>query len=186
MSREVTCPDCGSVFDPIEVPDEPIARLLTSMIDGGASPDVATDKAVSAFPESVAAYLRPTVRQQAHRIARNRDRKVEKETIGTEQRWLEKTAAMRAKLLATTFPLGAGIEVTWGEATRPQHEQRIKLLAEQRAGIDETVGRHRLALRLIDEAGASCLNEVPDGERVLAANPVKGRKRSVVLGQVAA
>ena len=43
-----------------------------------------------------------------------------------------------AELLATTFSLGDGIEVTWGAATVDQHRQRVAMLTRTAAGTLET------------------------------------------------
>jgi hypothetical protein len=70
-------------------------------------------------------------------------------------------AEQRAKFLAQRFPLEDGRFVAWGEATIEDHHARIALLTRIRNGIDDTIGRHELALKLLAEHGADCLNELP-------------------------
>jgi len=161
-----TCPNCGADVT-ADVPEESIRHQLSALIDSGASADAATDEIVANLPAGFGPYVRPAVRQEARGIARDHDRRIEKATIGTSERWARKSADMRKKLLEVRFSLGGGIEVTWGKATRPQHEQRIKLLDEQTAGIGDTRRRHMLAIELIDAAGVDCLDEVTGGEQVL-------------------
>lgn len=70
---------------------------------------------------------------------------------------LEET--MRA-LCGESFATGDGFTVMWGKATIEQHQQRIAMLEAMRDGIDRTIERHRQAIRLIEEAGVSCLADV--------------------------
>jgi putative heme degradation protein len=65
------------------------------------------------------------------------------------------------ELLATTFALGDGVVVTWGEATVAQHEQRISLLTKNAAGNLEAAARHRSAVQEIQKFGVLCLNALP-------------------------
>jgi hypothetical protein len=63
-------------------------------------------------------------------------------------------------LLNETFRLGDGSDpVTWGLATKDQHNQRIAMLNKQAAGIFKTADRHRLAVCLMEQAGVDCLAE---------------------------
>jgi hypothetical protein len=64
------------------------------------------------------------------------------------------------ELLASTFALGDGTDVTWGEATVEQHRQRIDLLARMAEGTIETAARHQAAIDLIEENGVARLAEV--------------------------
>lgn len=65
-------------------------------------------------------------------------------------------------LFRSTFHLGDGTSVTWGDATIEQHEQRIAFLSIQRDGITRTIDQHREAIRAIQAAGTSCLNDLQD------------------------
>lgn len=167
---EITCPNCGTAI-PVEPDDqEPIRRQLSTLIDSGVSADETTDKVLADLPPSWASFFRPVVRREAHTIARDRNRQVEKATIGTTDRWEKAHADKRRILLAQRFSIGAGIEVTWGAATVDQHRLRVKLLDEQSSGIADTKRRHLLAVDLIEAAGATCLGDL-DGS---AAEAVLG------------
>jgi len=62
-----------------------------------------------------------------------------------------------AELLATTFALGDGSRVTWGDATVEQHTQRVEMLLASAGGTIETAGRHSAAIQMIEAHGATCL-----------------------------
>lgn len=64
-------------------------------------------------------------------------------------------------LFATGVSMGDGSRVEWGTMTVEQHEARIAMLAKMRGGIDSTIAQHTEAIRLITEAGVSCLAELP-------------------------
>jgi hypothetical protein len=64
------------------------------------------------------------------------------------------------ELLATMFALGDGTRTTWGAATAGQHRQRIEALAANAGGITETAARHRAAVRMIEDSGVKCLDEL--------------------------
>lgn len=63
-------------------------------------------------------------------------------------------AEWTADLLASTFALGDGRTVTWGEATIADHATRIDLLTKMAAGTLETAALHQKA---IDELTATGL-----------------------------
>lgn len=63
-------------------------------------------------------------------------------------------------LYAQTIALGDGSRVTWGRATVQDHELRLAMLLRLRAGLDKTIERHREAIAILRETGASCLEEV--------------------------
>jgi hypothetical protein len=65
-----------------------------------------------------------------------------------------------AALLRTSFRLGDGAAVTWGQATVEQHRLRIEFLERMRAGISATIDQHNEAIALIEESEAQCLDEV--------------------------
>lgn len=70
------------------------------------------------------------------------------------------------ELLGTVFALGDGTETTWAAATVDQHEQRIGMLARNAAGVVETAARHEAAVRMIKDAGVTCLADLagPDDD----------------------
>jgi hypothetical protein len=61
------------------------------------------------------------------------------------------------ELLGTEFALRDGRKVTWGEATRGEHMQRIALLQKNAAGNVDAAARHYQAVAMLDEAGAGSL-----------------------------
>ncbi|MFL5688693.1 MAG: hypothetical protein ACJ77I_06860 [Chloroflexota bacterium] len=64
------------------------------------------------------------------------------------------------ELLETSFALGDGRRVTWGDATIDEHEQRIAFLTNHAAGTLETAGRHQAAIGMLAEANAACLRDL--------------------------
>lgn len=64
------------------------------------------------------------------------------------------------ELLATSFSLPDGQEVTWGEASVEQHQQRVEMFAAQAALNIEGAARHRKAIEAISLLAAKCLNEI--------------------------
>jgi hypothetical protein len=63
------------------------------------------------------------------------------------------------ELLASKFARGDGTSVTWGEATREDHQHRASMhLSNARAGM-EGAARHQAALALLDQTGAVTLND---------------------------
>lgn len=60
----------------------------------------------------------------------------------------------------TPISLGDGFSTSWGAATVEQHRQRIAFLEKLREGIAATIQRHEEAIRLIEGAGVTCLNEL--------------------------
>jgi hypothetical protein len=63
-------------------------------------------------------------------------------------------------LLDSSFFLPDGTEVTWGDATKAQHNLYIGMLKSQRAGLDKNIDLHELAVADIDEGGTSSLREL--------------------------
>lgn len=66
------------------------------------------------------------------------------------------------ELLLTTFALGDGRRVTWGDATIEQHEQRVAVLLRGAQGTIETAGRHTEAIRMIRDGGVTCLRDLAE------------------------
>lgn len=63
-------------------------------------------------------------------------------------------------LLHTEFALGTGEKVTWGDATADQHEQRAALLRLNSVANVDAESRHRKAIEMLRDAGASRLSEL--------------------------
>jgi ATPase subunit of ABC transporter with duplicated ATPase domains len=66
-----------------------------------------------------------------------------------------------AELLASSFALGDGRVVTWGEATAEDHRQRAKLLGQNVIGNLTTMLLHEQAAEMIEAAGAPTLGQMP-------------------------
>lgn len=66
-----------------------------------------------------------------------------------------------AELLASSFALGDGRVVTWGEATAEDHRQRAKLLGQNVIGNLTTMLLHEQAAEMIETAGAHTLGQMP-------------------------
>jgi hypothetical protein len=64
------------------------------------------------------------------------------------------------ELMSSTFSLGDGSSVAWGEASVGQHQQRFDMLMAQAGGNLQTAQRHMAAVKLMEENGAACLKEI--------------------------
>jgi len=69
------------------------------------------------------------------------------------------TAARRQLMVERVWIPKAGY-IPWGEVTVEQHEERIRFYEERIATEQKSRDRHIEAVRLITEAGVTCLNEV--------------------------
>jgi hypothetical protein len=76
--------------------------------------------------------------------------------------------ARRSALMQSTFPLGDGTRVAWGQATVDDHRQRVAFLAAMRDGITNTIASHLDAVDAIEAAGVSCLDEIDLAAEVAA------------------
>jgi len=65
-----------------------------------------------------------------------------------------------AELLESSFSLGDGTTVMWGEATAREHDVYAAMLEGQAAGSLETAALHRAAIRDIQALGVSNLSQV--------------------------
>lgn len=85
-----------------------------------------------------------------------------------EQAWAkisDRIAPWRAAMefteafLATEFATGDGRRVTWGDATRDDHVQRIEWMTRSIKGMEEDIDLHRRVLKVLEEAGAETLRQ---------------------------
>lgn len=74
---------------------------------------------------------------------------------------VDPTDARRRLLLMSAYAGHDSGYVTWGQMTADQHRERIDFLERKMWGIDRTVRHHRAAVKLIEEAGVSCLDDLP-------------------------
>jgi hypothetical protein len=103
-------------------------------------------------------------RQQAER-EQARGRKLtdlfrESVDIVIEEKAKEIGMEWTASLLTSTFALPSGQRVSWGQATREQHLERIEMLSHNAAANAEAATRHQIAVNSLDEAGAECLDKL--------------------------
>lgn len=63
-----------------------------------------------------------------------------------------------ADLLASTFSVGDGTFVTWGEATADHHRDRVEMFKANAIANIEGAARHEAALDTLTTTGAPCLN----------------------------
>jgi hypothetical protein len=63
-------------------------------------------------------------------------------------------------LLKSDFALGDGTRVSWGKATREQHQMRAQMMSTKSVSIAEDAARHLAAVRIMDESKADSLEEV--------------------------
>lgn len=67
--------------------------------------------------------------------------------------------AFRA-VIGSTFKVGNGVEVSWGQATIEQHEQRVAMLERMRNGLDDTIRNHKATIAAMRDAGVNCLDDL--------------------------
>jgi hypothetical protein len=64
-----------------------------------------------------------------------------------------------ADLLASLFAVGDGRRVTWAEATKDDHRQRIEMLSANITANAEAAARHQIAIQIITDAGVETLGD---------------------------
>ena len=97
------------------------------------------------------------IRQRADERLRGRVRAIAKE-------WkAELLSEWDVQLIDSTFSVGDGMVVRYGDATVEQHERRAELLENMAAGDLHTASIHRRAVDDITAAGATTLDEVLRG-----------------------
>lgn len=69
-----------------------------------------------------------------------------------------------AALMTSRFRPGDGTEVDFAFATVEQHEQRVHLLSQMRAGLERTIALHQAAIDRLRATGVKCLADLPDEE----------------------
>lgn len=73
-----------------------------------------------------------------------------------------------AELLATSFALGDGRMVTWGEATIDDHTARLRVLGGNVLGNLETMALHEQAIDLLRDRHVARLAEITTAQAVAA------------------
>jgi hypothetical protein len=138
-------------------------RIAAEVRAGRTPEEVAADLSVTATPDDVAELIEEKARIIGRAEVRERESDAFRERFRDIAAGAPITIApsvtMR-QLFNEKFSLGSGEVVTWGQATVAQHALRIEMLGKIRAGIDETIGRHREAIRMIEANGVSRLEEI--------------------------
>lgn len=140
------------------------AQRIAEEVRSGKSPEeVARDLVDVASPEDVAELIIEKARLVSRSEVREREadafRERFRDIAAGAPITIAPSASMR-ELFNERFSLGSGEVVTWGKATVDQHKLRIEMLGKIRAGIDETIARHREAIRMIESNGVSSLEEI--------------------------
>lgn len=143
------------------------AQRIAAEVRAGKSPEsVASELSVVATPQDVAELIEEKARVLGRAEVREREAEAFRERFRDLAAGAPITVApsvsMR-ELFNERFSLGGGEVVTWGQATVAQHALRIEMLGKIRAGIDETIARHREAIRMIESHGVARLEEIPGG-----------------------
>lgn len=142
-----------------------LSELIAESLDK--YPDLeSADVAAKMLDEIERPHMISALADEISNVRRNRTRQIERtaflQLIGVDKR-IETSPEMIAslrKVFAERFSLGAHEWVEWGKATIEQHRLRIAMLERLRDGIDETIERHREAIRLIEQHNATCLDEI--------------------------
>ena len=79
--------------------------------------------------------------------------------VDAQTEHLRRALAFADKLIHDTFSLGNGVEVTWGDATREDHEARIAFLQTKVDGIEATIALHREAVDILACTGVATIGE---------------------------
>ena len=138
-------------------------------------PDAEPDELATLFVDTVTPdQLRQLLATEFARLTRRHVRSIEQreQAARTAAAQTALTPAGRihlkwsAELRRSHVSLGAGVTITWGKLTVPQHEMRIAMLAAKRRGIEQTERLHADAIHSIRAAGATCLDDIADGALV--------------------
>jgi len=115
--------------------------------------------------EEAQRVLAPALRGQIHEMLRSRTRAAERKAFTPAANGNINRTEMRARLANEYFALGSGRFVHWLDATVEDHRERIGLLDTVKRGIDATIGRHEIAIRMIERHGVGCLRDLPERDR---------------------
>jgi hypothetical protein len=113
-------------------------------------------------PEGMALYLKQKeaghkASERAKRLAHERFEASVRDYVATQPpEWL-------FEVLGLSFALPNGKEVTFGDATRSEHEQVIAMCDGQSRGAVKRAARHQQAIDLLDASGARCLRDAAEG-----------------------
>lgn len=136
-------------------------------------PEAATDQALDGMTKAqLIAFVRPIVLMRARQEQRRHTRRLEREafrprvaSVGSET--VQTRPQAMQELNRRTFPLPSGGSVAWGEATVNDHLARAGWQRSLAASIVADAEVHEYAARLIEEAGVSCLDEIPNWDSLL-------------------
>lgn len=103
--------------------------------------------------------LLPLIQHECANFDRNRVRSIESDAMAAS-RPVDPLAARR-DLLNENFATNNGF-VRWGQATVADHLARIEMLSKLRDGLAATIGRHEIAITIIETNGVNCLSDIDD------------------------
>lgn len=125
-------------------PDETVAAVFDAM----------------ALPEKWRSMFYRVVRDECRRQSRSFVRDMENGQTGHDTNDCPAVSMSRAAYIAERFWNGTRY-VVWGEATVDDHLARIAFQSLLRDGINANIEHHRTAIKDIEDAGVTCLNEIP-------------------------
>ena len=107
-------------------------------------------------------YARPAVLSEARRLSRQLIRRAEDRSFGAAP-----SSQDRMRLGQIVFHLPSGESVSWADATAEQHGVRIAWLRTYIATVEEDLGRHERAVKLLADHGAEKLSDIPGWEDLI-------------------
>jgi len=143
-----------------------LAERLGELIREGTDPAAAARQVLDEIPKTrLIDMLMPTVTNLARSIRRAQTRTIERRAFAPPPAPTRHDA--RLELVAAGFVLPDGRYVTWGQATRDDHLARAEWQHQHAADSIRDAARHELAAKLLDAAGAACLDELGDWSALL-------------------
>lgn len=151
---------------------------MREMIEGGSSPSDATDKLVIELPAEWRSLVRPFI----HRVARDLERSVTKQSLSSALRSpRERAQDAMAELNKKIYKLPDGTRI-------PMEDLTIEDVQEIKAGMRKHIGAITDHLHILDavedvmvESDAERLGDVPDWlTQVRERLPVEGSERGVL------
>lgn len=158
----------GDVFDMEHKPMTTIREILRQLINEHPDwddPEVAQVAIDVASREALIDLVLPVVREVAGNVRRGIVRTYERRVFRPQNARPQNgtgvdPAAVRTELLRQYFFVPGLGRIPWGQATVDDHLARIKFLEGKRDDINGTIAAHHQAIREIQDAGVTCLDEI--------------------------
>lgn len=151
---------------------ETIYQTFQRLTNDGHSPEEVATMAVEAFDDAdtLRQFVAPLLLNLAKNTVRREVRRREERAfpnVGPKPKRntpvdAGTVAEARRELVADRFSVGDGTWVRWGEATLEQHATRMRWQTQLADGALASAARHRAAIKMIEDAGVACLDEIPD------------------------